>query len=250
MSLETVFLLAGWGMLGAILVTAVCTSGRPEADRSAREWINTALSVLTVVVLAWTASSIVDQVTEMRKVYPEIQEQAQAAADQTKSFVSSERARMFIFHTDVERNGDKDPNPRFRYQLANMGRTAALLRGVLAQCEVSAASSVRLPSHYENRFKSVELIIVAGTALQNPGFECTLSKSLTEDDFAGLRAKTKVILLTGYFIFQDVFGQTWKKNFGMYGLGDEKFFNENLPDAFNAEEEVKTAGTVPISTRQ
>jgi FtsH-binding integral membrane protein len=67
MSLEAVFLLLGFALLGAILLSAVCSVVYPEAQRSAREWVNTAISIVTLVVLAWTARSIVDQVTEMRK---------------------------------------------------------------------------------------------------------------------------------------------------------------------------------------
>jgi hypothetical protein len=72
MPLEVVFLLLGFGVLSATLVGAVCSVLYPEARRSFREWVNTAISIVTLFVLAWTARSIVDQVTEMRKVYPEI----------------------------------------------------------------------------------------------------------------------------------------------------------------------------------
>src|ERR1700722_2478690 len=117
MSLETVFLLLAFALLGAILVAAAYSFIYPEAQRNAREWVNTAISIVTLVVLAWTARSIVDQVTEMRKVYPEIQSQSKAIADQVvemrklypevqsqaqataaqlNSFISTERARLVI----------------------------------------------------------------------------------------------------------------------------------------------------------
>ena len=56
-----------------VLLAAVCWSIHPDAQRSIREWVNTAISIITLFVLAWTARSIVDQVTEMQRVYPEVQ---------------------------------------------------------------------------------------------------------------------------------------------------------------------------------
>jgi hypothetical protein len=79
------------------------------------------------------------------------------------------------------------------------------------------------------------------------GNECVPSHPLTEDDFAGLTAKTKVILFKGYVLYQDVMGQTWRKRFGMYGSGDGKFYIiEN--DAYNLEE--KLAETVPTPAQR
>lgn len=97
--LETVFLLLGFALLGAILVAAVCSVIYPEAQRSVREWVNTALSFVTLVVLALTANAILEQVIEMRKVYPEIQSQAKAMIDQTNSFIATERARVLAAPT-------------------------------------------------------------------------------------------------------------------------------------------------------
>jgi hypothetical protein len=251
MSLESVFLLLGFALLGAILVSAVCASIYPEAQRSAREWVNTAISIVAVVVLAWTASSIVEQVTEMRKVYPEIQRQGQAAVDQANSFISTERARMFVLPTGVQRSGDKDPSPKFLFQFANMGRTAALVSGILAECEVSPSGISATPSFGEKKFDPATLLIVGGSALPNPaGHECALLQPLTEDDFAGLAAKSKIILFKGYVLYQDVLGQTWRKGFGMYGYGDGKFFPLENADAYNAEEKVKLTGTVPTTAPQ
>jgi hypothetical protein len=50
MSLETVFLLLGWGALGTILVTALCSSNPPEADR-AHNWSKIGISALPLIVL-------------------------------------------------------------------------------------------------------------------------------------------------------------------------------------------------------
>jgi hypothetical protein len=73
MSVETVFLLLGFALLGAILLSTVCSVIYPGAQCSAREWMNTAISILTLVVLAWTAKSIVDQVTAMHGQLDEMQ---------------------------------------------------------------------------------------------------------------------------------------------------------------------------------
>jgi hypothetical protein len=132
MSLVTVFLLLGFALLGAILLSAVCSVVYPEAQRSAREWVNTAISIVTLVVLAWTARSIVDQVTEMQRVYPEVQSQARAMIDQTNSFIATERARVLVGPTgEVRRNSENDPMLGFPVRIMNLGRTAALVRGIL-----------------------------------------------------------------------------------------------------------------------
>jgi hypothetical protein len=247
MSFQSVFLLLGFALLGGLLVAVVCSSIYPEAQRGVREWINTAISIVTLVVLAWTANSIVDQVTEMRKVYPQIQNQSKAMADQVDSFVATERARVFLLPNNVQRTGDKDPNPKFSYTIANMGRTSAFVTGIFIQCDVSSNQINPTPSYDKTGPYPAAYIMAGGTLRQNDtGLECTLSRPLTEDDFAGLAAKTKAILFKGYVIYQDVLGQTWKKHFGMYGFGDAKFFNvEN--DAYNAEEKVKLDKTVLTS---
>jgi hypothetical protein len=58
MSLETVFLLLGFALLSAVLLASACWSIHPDAQRSLREWVNTAISIITLIVLSWTASSI------------------------------------------------------------------------------------------------------------------------------------------------------------------------------------------------
>lgn len=251
MSLETVFLLLGWGLLGVILMTAFCSSGHPEADRSAREWFNIIILALTLLVLAWTGHAIVDQVTEMRKVYPEIQSQATAMAGQVDSYIATERARMFMLPFGVQRSGDKDPKPKFLFTLANMGRTGALVTGLLTECDVTPNGINATPSYAERRPDPAALLILAGTSLPNqPGHECIPSQPLTEDDYAGLAAKTKIILFKGYILYQDVLGETWKKHFGMYGSGDGKFFGVQGADAYNAEEKVEPGPTPRLAVQE
>jgi hypothetical protein len=249
MPLETVFLLLGWGSLGAILVTALCSSEHPEADR-VRDWINIVILALTLIILAWTGHAIVDQVTEMRKVYPEVQSQAKAMASQVDSFIATERARMFLLPTEVHRSGDKDSRPRFTFMIVNMGRTAALVKGILIQCNVSPTAIGSIPS-YEAEIHPAYSFVGGGFPMVIPAGdnECVPSPPLTEDDVSGLAAKTKIILFKGYILYQDVLGQTWQKRFGMYGYGDGKFFSVG-PDAYNAEEKVKLSETVPISAAQ
>jgi hypothetical protein len=45
-------------------------------------------------------------------------------------------------------------------------------------------------------------------------------------------------------------GQGWKKHFGLVGQGDGNFFNVEHDDAYNAEEKVDLADSVPISAPQ
>jgi hypothetical protein len=213
MSLETVFLLLGFALLSAILVAAVCSVVYPEAQRSAREWVNTAISIVTLVVLAWTARSIVDQVTEMRKVYPEIQSQSKAIADQVaemrkiypevqsqaqataaqlNSFISTERARLVIIPIGVQRNGVMDREPKFTYSLTNMGRTAALITGLLTECEVIPSAIIPPPSYGDKTPDAAAQPLLPGASWPGQeGHECHLSHPLTEEEFAGLTAKNQ-----------------------------------------------------------
>jgi hypothetical protein len=237
--LETVFLLLGFALLGAILVAAVCSVIYPEAQRSVREWVNTALSFVTLVVLALTANAILEQVIEMRKVYPAIQSQAKAMIDQTNSFVATERARVLAAPTgEVQRNGEDDPTPGFRVRILNLGRTAALVRGTLIQCDISPLESLQnTPSYDEARFGWTASPIMGGSVTPSLLDQvCHPSQPLSGDDLAGLKAKTKIILLQGYILYQDMLGQTWKKHFGLFGYGDGNFFNVEHNDAYNAEE--------------
>ena len=87
--------------------------------------------------------------------------------------------------------------------------------------------------------------------MPNPArHECALSQPLTDDDFAGLAAKTKIILFRGYVLYQDVLGQTWRKGFGMYGYGDGKFFPLENADAYNTEQKANLADTIPTAVPQ
>jgi hypothetical protein len=194
MPLEIVFLLLGFALLSAILVAAVCSVLYPEARSSVREWINTLTSIVTLFVLAWTARSIVEQVTEMQKVYPEIQSQARAMIDQTNSFIATERARVSAAPTgEVQRNGENDPTPGFRVRIMNLGRTAALVRGMLIQCDISPLESLRnTPSYDEARLKWTASPIMGESV--NPTLldqVCHPSQPLSDDDLAGLKAKPK-----------------------------------------------------------
>jgi hypothetical protein len=77
------------------------------------------------------------------------------------------------------------------------------------------------------------------------GHECNLSHPLTEEEFAGLTAKTEIIIFKGYILYQDVFGKAWKKPFGLYGNGDGKFYSDARFDAYNVEEETKPGSAPP-----
>jgi hypothetical protein len=60
MSLETAFLLLGWGSLGTILVTAICSSSnQPEADR-VRGWVTRIIWTLTVLGLVFWLVTLPD----------------------------------------------------------------------------------------------------------------------------------------------------------------------------------------------
>ena len=183
----------------------------------------------------------------MQRVYPEVQRQAKAMIDQTSSFIATERARVLAGPTgEVRRNGENDPMPGFPVRVMNLGPTAALVRGILIQCDINPLGLETTPSYDETQFRWTASPIMGGTVSPNALDKvCRPSQPLSQDDLAGLAGKTKIILLKGYILYQDMFGQGWKKHFGLVGQGDGKFFNVEHDDAYNAEEKVDLADSAP-----
>jgi hypothetical protein len=54
-----------------------------------------------------------------------------AAAKAVETNIAAERARIFVVGMRIGRSGDKDPNPKISFQIANLGKTSALITGVL-----------------------------------------------------------------------------------------------------------------------
>jgi hypothetical protein len=172
--------------------------------------------------------------------------------DQTNSFIATERARVLAGPTgEVQTNGENDPMPGFPVRIMNLGPTAALVRGILIQCDINPSEFERVPSYDEAQFRWTASPIMGGTVSPNPLDKvCHPSQPLSQDDLAGLAGKTKIILLKGYVLYQDMFGQGWKKHFGLFGYGDGKFFNVEHDDAYNAEEKANLAEAGPITAPQ
>ena len=72
-----------------------------------------------------------------------------------------------------------------------------------------------------------------------PNIACIMDQSISDQDFAALDAHTKVIYVTGYVKFQDVFGESFTKYFGVYNFGKDSDFFGMTPIASPFNSEVK-----------
>jgi hypothetical protein len=214
---------------------------REDRGQKFRDYATLSILVATAGVLAWTCYAIIQQVGEMQRVYPEVQREAQAAQDQANSVIASERARIFVLPSGINRSSDRDRSPKFPFQIANIGRTAAIIKDFSPECAVVPKGVKDTVPTYNSKKLSPAMSFLGASAILNvaDANECILDNPISDDDFAGLAAKTKIILVKGFVRFQDVFGKTWEKRFGMYGFGDGVFFALEGADAFNSEVEIK-----------
>lgn len=75
------------------------------------------------------------------------------------------------------------------------------------------------------------------------GQECLLDRPLSDEDISTLNDHTSLIVLEGYFRYQDVFGQKFKKHFSTYTFGKDNTFYPAALDILNEEvkDEVSTS---------
>ena len=66
---------------------------------------------------------------------------ADAAAKAVETSVADERARLFVANFALIRANEKDPNPKISFQIANLGKTSAVLTEVALQCRIFDAST-------------------------------------------------------------------------------------------------------------
>jgi hypothetical protein len=152
--------------------------------------------------------------------------QAGAAKTASETEISAERARFFVIPDGIKRAGDKDRNPAIPFTMINLGRTAAVVKGILTECAVvlNDGSLSPIPIYNSKKLSLAMSIMIGGAIMKTPsGHECTFDNPITDDDFAGLAIKARFILFKGFVRFQDIFGNTWQKRFGVYSFGDGLF---------------------------
>jgi hypothetical protein len=138
---------------------------------------------------------------------------ADAAAKAVETNVAGQRARLFLTNASFVRTNEKDPNPKISFQIANLGKTTALVTELAYECQVAPNTGhTNLPLNYKPHMAMT--VILPGTPYTTPpNLFCVMDNPISDEDFAGLDAHTKVIFLTGYAIFQDVFGESFTKRF-------------------------------------
>jgi hypothetical protein len=82
-------------------------------------------------------------------------------------------------------------------------------------------------------------ILSGATFILPPDAACVMDNPISDEDFAGLDLHTKIIILTGYVKFQDVFGQSFTKYFGVFNFGKDSDFFGITPFASPYNSEVK-----------
>jgi hypothetical protein len=161
---------------------------------------------------------------------------AEAAARAVETTISSERARIFVIPVPVNRADNTTPITSVSYQIINLGRTSGLITDVDADCDVVPNGVAHLPGYSSGNDHSANEAIIAGGTYNVP-MPCTFTSPISGEETAEL-GKTKIIWFRGYVVFQDVYGTTWKKYFGLYSLGDKSvsFFATSQIGSYNREE--------------
>ena len=164
---------------------------------------------------------------------------ADAATNAVNTNIAGERARLFVVGMTINRANEKDRNPTIVYQIANLGRTSALVTGVSVECDVVDSLSLPgggTPTYNKERFhEAMSFITAGGNTL--PGPICGFERPIIDDEFVGLSKSTKAILFKGFIDFQDVFGEKFTQRFAYYGFGDKvnAFYPLSGVDAYSAE---------------
>jgi hypothetical protein len=165
---------------------------------------------------------------------------ADAAAKAVETSVASERARLFIIPSFAQVN-EKDPSPKMSFQIANVGRTSALVTEVTYDCKLAANAGVlQAPSYEPKNTHSAMNIISAGTQYSpSPDLICVMEIPLTDQDYIELAKNHSLIVFRGFVKFLDVFGNTFTKHFGFYNFGKGTGFFPLAPTAGIYNEETK-----------
>lgn len=173
---------------------------------------------------------------------------ADAATNAVNTNVAGERARLFLVGLTIKQAKEKDPNPTIAFQIANLGRTSALITGISVECAVvDPPDKGTTPTYNKLRFHEAMSFITGGATLSIPGSDCALDKPITDDEFVALSVKTKIMLFKGFIDFQDVFGEKFTQRFAYYPYGDktDAFFPLVGADAFSAELKDQDAANPP-----
>jgi hypothetical protein len=83
-------------------------------------------------------------------------------------------------------------------------------------------------------------VIMPGTVYTTPpNIFCVMDNPISDSDFVGFDARTNAIFLTEYVKFEDVFGESFTKYFGVFNFGKDNDFFGITPFASPFNNEVK-----------
>jgi hypothetical protein len=145
---------------------------------------------------------------------------ADAATKAVDTNVAGERARLLVGDMMIKRANEQDLNPTISSKVINIGRTSALVTGTSVECAVADLPAIgSTPTYNQQRFRYAMSLVNAGNEIPMPGSDCALDKPITTDELVALSVRTKIILLKGFVIYQDVFGEKFTQRFAYYSYG-------------------------------
>lgn len=146
---------------------------------------------------------------------------------------------MFLTNVFFVRTNEKDPNPKISFQIANLGKTSALVTELAYGCRLIPNIDQYKPSlHYASHL-AMTVIVPDIPYTIPPNLDCVMDNPISAEDFAALDAHKELILLTGYVKFQDIFGENFIKYFGVYNFGKDNDFFGVTPFASPYNKEVE-----------
>jgi hypothetical protein len=164
---------------------------------------------------------------------------ADAASKAVETSIATERARMFLTNVSFVRTNEKDSNPKISFQIANLGKTSALVTELAYGCQIIPNIDQYKPSLHYAVHLAMTVIVPDIPYTIPPNTDCVMDNPISAADFVDLDAHTKFILLSGYVKFQDVFGENFIKHFGVYNFGKDNDFFGVTPFASYYNSEVR-----------
>jgi hypothetical protein len=145
-------------------------------DRASK-WIES----LTLLFVIFTTVGIFYQDFIINNSDIAIHESADDATKAIKASIDSERARIFVTNADYIRSNENDTTPKIAFQLANLGRTSALVIEVSYECYITGDAVPLTPSYDPKKSREAMIAVGAGSIYTPPqGQQCELDDAIAQ----------------------------------------------------------------------
>jgi hypothetical protein len=185
-------------------------------------------------------------------------DQADAAANQASAMraqldqvQSTERPYVYVSNLRWNAgNAADDPRPKVDYGFINVGRNPTVVRQISIDCLLVSLPLPPAPDFKVEKEMQLENAMQAGAALQSGNEDlgvrsCQPDSALTANDYADLRAGTKVFMVWGYVNYDGIFGESYARRFasiwGAYAHPPDNIFHDVLIPTYNGETETPPA---------